>query len=39
MSLFEKYTVFGGEFISENPKVSCYRCKNCNKIIIDLDEL
>lgn len=39
MSLIEKITVFGGEVLSENPKVKCFRCKNCNKIIIDLNEL
>ncbi len=39
MSLIEKITVFGGEVLSQNPKVKCHRCKNCNKIIIDLNGL
>lgn len=37
--LLEKVTVFGGETLHVNPQVSCYRCKNCDKIIIDLKEL
>ncbi|MCT4619105.1 MAG: PF20097 family protein [Marinisporobacter sp.] len=36
--LLERVTVFGGEVLSDNIKVICYRCKNCNKIIIDLNE-
>ncbi|SNS99025.1 hypothetical protein SAMN05446037_10322 [Anaerovirgula multivorans] len=39
MSFIAKHTEFGGEIISENPKVKCYRCKSCNKIIIDIDGL
>ncbi|MBP1927215.1 hypothetical protein J2Z76_003112 [Sedimentibacter acidaminivorans] len=39
MNLIEKFTVFGGEVLSSSPKVLCYRCKNCNKIIIDLNEI
>lgn len=37
----EKYTIFGGETLYNNnsPLIKCYRCKNCNKIIIDLNEL
>lgn len=31
-------TVFGGETLKEDPKVWCHRCKECNKIIIDLNE-
>lgn len=38
MGLLEKVTVFGGEVLSANARVKCYRCKNCNKIIIDLDD-
>jgi DNA-directed RNA polymerase subunit RPC12/RpoP len=39
MDLFEKITVFGGEVISRKSRIKSYRCKNCKKIIIDLDEL
>lgn len=39
MNFFEKYTMFGGEILSENPRGKCFRCKDCNKIIIDLNEL
>jgi len=39
IGLLEKATVFGGEVLSNNTLVKCYRCKNCNKIIIDLDKL
>lgn len=39
LNLIEKYTVFGGEVLSDNTQIKCYRCKNCNKIIIDLDEI
>jgi hypothetical protein len=36
----EKYTVFGGEVLCNNNLfIKCYRCKNCNKIIIDINEL
>lgn len=36
----EKYTVFGGEILCNNAGfIKCYRCKNCNKLIIDLNEL
>jgi Domain of unknown function (DUF6487) len=38
MNFFAKHTVFGGESLSSNPKVKCYKCNNCNKIIIDLNE-
>lgn len=38
-NLFEKYTELGGEFLNNSSRISGYRCKNCNKIIIDLDEL
>ncbi|MCT4619861.1 MAG: PF20097 family protein [Marinisporobacter sp.] len=37
--LLERTIGFGGEIVSHNEKVICYRCKNCNKIIIDLNEL
>lgn len=33
----EKNTIFGGEIISNMNLVSAYRCKGCNKIIIDLE--
>lgn len=38
---FEKYTVFGGEVLCNHNSdfIKCYRCKNCNKLIIDLNEL
>ncbi|MCY6372208.1 PF20097 family protein [Clostridium ganghwense] len=39
MGLLEKVTVFGGEVLSDCIRVKCYRRKNCNKIIIDLNEL
>lgn len=42
LNLLEKLTVFGGEILSGNPEfglIKSYRCKNCNKIIIDLDEI
>jgi len=39
MKLIEKITVFGGETLSVNPRIKSYRCKNCNKIIVDLNEL
>lgn len=37
----EKNSVFGGETLCNNASnvIKCYRCKNCNKIIIDLNEL
>ncbi|SCY56811.1 PF20097 family protein [Alkaliphilus peptidifermentans] len=37
MGFFKKYTVFGGEILSDSPKVKCNRCKECKKIIIDLN--
>lgn len=37
---FEKNTAFGGEVLCNNTSlIKCYRCKSCNKIIIDLNEL
>lgn len=39
MSFLEKHTIFGGEILSDNNIVICYRCKICNRIIINLDEL
>ena len=41
VGVFEKYTAFGGETLCNNnsPLIKCYRCKSCNKIIIDLNEL
>lgn len=39
MNFIEKYTVFGGEVLYGDRLVKCFRCKNCNKIIIDLNEL
>lgn len=32
----EKYTIFGGEVLSYNRLVKCFRCTKCHKIIIDL---
>ncbi|GAA0117283.1 PF20097 family protein [Clostridium senegalense] len=34
--LKEKFTVFGGEVLSNNTMVKCFRCIKCGKIIIDL---
>ncbi|NMB27789.1 MAG: hypothetical protein GX987_07055 [Tissierellia bacterium] len=39
VNFIEKYTVFGGEVLSENTIIKCFRCKDCNKVIIDLNEL
>lgn len=39
LGTLEKYTVFGGEIISEKNLIQCFRCKECNKIIIDLDKI
>lgn len=39
IGLLEKLTVFGGEVLSSDTMIKSYRCKGCNKIIIDLDEL
>lgn len=39
MNIIEKYTVFGGEELSYSSKIKSYKCKNCNKIIIDLNEI
>ncbi|MCC5912645.1 MAG: hypothetical protein JJT76_19685 [Clostridiaceae bacterium] len=39
INFFQKHTTFGGEVLSEDPMAKCFRCKNCNKIIIDLNEL
>lgn len=39
MGLLEKVTAFGGEVLSHDLMIQCYRCKNCNKIIIDLNVL
>lgn len=38
-SFLEKHTVFGGEKLAQNPFIKCFRCANCNKIIIDLNTL
>jgi len=39
MKLYEKLTVFGGELLSEKVHIKAHRCKKCNKIIIDLNDL
>ena len=39
MSFIAKNIGFGGDVLSENPKVKCFRCKSCNKVIIDLNVL
>lgn len=39
MGFLEKHTIFGGEILSESNLVESYRCKTCNKIIIDLDQI
>lgn len=39
IGILEKYTIFGGERLSSNPRIKCLRCEKCNKIIIDLDVL
>ena len=38
---FLEFSIFGGETLCNNtpPFLKCCRCKNCNKIIIDLNEL
>lgn len=38
-NILEKYTIFGGEKLSEDTFIECVRCTNCNKIIIDLNAL
>lgn len=38
LNFIEKYTVFGGELLCAYEKIKSYRCKNCNKIIIDFNE-
>jgi hypothetical protein len=38
MSIMAKYFGFGGDVLSDNPKVICYRCKECNKLIVDLNK-
>lgn len=40
IKLVNKFTVFGGEILKTHMtgKTECYKCKSCNKIIIDLDE-
>lgn len=41
-SALSKVFGFGGEIISRRgimiPKINCYRCNQCNKIIINLDK-
>lgn len=39
MGFFEKNTIFGGEVLSESNLIKSYRCRICNKIIINLNEL
>ncbi|SKC41509.1 PF20097 family protein [Maledivibacter halophilus] len=41
LNLLNKFTVFGGKTLKQtmNSKVECYTCKDCNKIIIDLDNI
>ena len=39
LSIIEKYTVFGGEVLSYDSQIASCRCKNCNKTIIDLNEI
>ena len=39
LTIIEKCTVFGGEVLSCSDKIKSYRCKNCNKIIVDLNEI
>lgn len=38
-NILEKYTLFGGEKLSEDTFIECVRCTNCNKTIIDLNAL
>lgn len=38
ISFVEKYTIMGGEIVCGCSRIKSYRCINCNKIIIDLDE-
>jgi len=41
VGFIEKHTIFGGETLCNHISelIKCYRCKSCNKIIIDLNEL
>lgn len=39
VAMLEKAATFGGEVLSNKTLVKCYRCRNCSKIIINLDEL
>lgn len=39
MSILEKIGVVGGEILTEKMRIKCYRCRDCHKIIIDLNQL
>lgn len=39
LKFLEQLTAFGGEKLSTTIKLESYRCRDCNKIIIDLDEI
>lgn len=39
IGLLEKITVFGGEVLSRDARVEAYRCIDCNKIIINTENM
>ncbi|CAH2214882.1 PF20097 family protein [Tepidibacter aestuarii] len=36
---WQKLSIFGGETLKEYGRVKCHRCKSCNRIIIDLEDM